>query len=138
MFDKIIETNIIIVIICTRCGDMFENGSYLRRRKRFKLMKKAHEDKSTPTSKTNAKLLPSTSTATTLPVKLQPVKSSFLIDNLLANDTNTNTSFTNSSSSPASEINSPLQHLVYTTDFDLVRKLTCFSDINGQQQQLYW
>jgi hypothetical protein len=103
---------------------MFENGSYLRRRKRFKLFKqqlnKSDEDEEEKC------------------VRIQkPItKTSFLIDNLLANDTSTNTSFTTTSSS---ETKHPLQQLLYTTDFDLIRKLTLFNDVNGHHpQQLYW
>ena len=109
---------------------MFENGSYLRRRKRFKLMKKSlpEEKAATHAERTKAKIVETAA-------KLQPVKSSFLIDNLLANDTNTNTSYSTSSSSPTSELNSPFQHLLYQNDFDLVRKLTFLSDMNNQQQQ---
>jgi hypothetical protein len=94
---------------------MFENGSYLRRRKRFKLFKLPEEDKS-------------------VIMKKPTEKTSFFIDNLLANDTSTNTSFTTSSS----ETNNTLQQLFFTTDFDLVRKLTFFNDVNGHHQQLYW
>ena len=116
---------------------MFENGSYLRRRKRFKLMKKSFGEKTVTAAKATNKLLGTGSAS--LAVKLQPVKSSFLIDNLLANDTNTNASYTTSSSSPPSELNYPLQHLLYTTDIDIVRKLTFFNEINNQQkQQSYW
>jgi hypothetical protein len=100
---------------------MFENGSYLRRRKRFKLITKSHEEKKT----IKKSLLHS-------PNKSQQIKTSFFIDNLLGNDTNA--SYTTSSS----ESNSTLQHLLYSTEFDLVKKLTCFSDIHGQQQQVYW
>jgi 5-enolpyruvylshikimate-3-phosphate synthase len=107
-----------------RCGDMFENGSYLRRRKRFKLLKKSHAEQTVNQKKVTKKELPLSS-----PIKSQQIKSSFFIDNLLANDT---------TSSSSSEANSTLQHLLYTTDFDIVRKLTFFSDINGQQQQVYW
>ena len=105
-----------------RCGDMFENGSYLRRRKRFKLLTKPPE-----TNKTNNQ---------TTPNKSQSNKCSFFIDNLLANETNT--SCTSSSSSPPSETNSTFQHLLYPTDFELVRKLTLLNDIHAQQQQVYW
>ncbi len=127
-----------------RCGDMFENGSYLRRRKRFKLLAKCNEEKTVnrkiPRKKTLVNI-PSSSSSSS-PIKSQQIKSSFFIDNLLGNDTNTNTSYTttttSSSSSPPSETNSTLQHLLYSTDFDIIRKLTFFSDIHGQQQQVYW
>jgi hypothetical protein len=56
-----------------RCGDMFENGSYLRRRKRFKLLTKTSEGKIVNKKK---------------PMKSQQKKCSFFIDNLLGNDTN--------------------------------------------------
>jgi hypothetical protein len=96
---------------------MFENGSYLRRRKRFKTMKNEVQ-KSDQREDKSAK-----------PIR----KTSFLIDNLLANDTSTNTSFATSSSSPSSsETNNTLQQLLYTTDFDLIRQLTF------HHQQLYW
>lgn len=107
---------------------MFENGSYLRRRKRFKLLKDAHiksdedEDKS-------------------ITIKKPITKTSFLIDNLLANDTSTNTSSTTSSSSSCEINNNTLHQLQYTTDFQLLRKLTLFNDINGHKslsQQFYW
>jgi len=114
----------------SKCGDMFENGSYLRRRKRFKLIPKTNEEK-----KSIKKNLVNS------PIKSQQIKSSFFIDNLLGNDTNTNTSYTissPSSPSPSSETNSTLQQILFSTDFDLVRKLTFFSDIHRQQQQVYW
>jgi hypothetical protein len=102
---------------------MFENGSYLRRRKRFKTMKKEvkksdEQDKSMITKKSIT-------------------KTSFLIDNLLANDTSTNTSFATSSSSPSSSetTNHTLQKLLYTTDFDLIRHLTFHQH---HPQQFYW
>ena len=109
---------------------MFENGSYLRRRKRFKLLKKSHENKTVNIQKQ----------LDTPPMKSQQIKSSFLIDSLLANDTNTSYATTSSSSSlsPTSETNSTLQHLLYSTDFNIIRKLTFFNDIHGQQQQVYW
>jgi hypothetical protein len=127
-----------------RCGDMFENGSYLRRRKRFKLLAKSNEEKTVnrkiPRKKTLVNI-PSSSSSS--PIKSQQIKSSFFIDNLLGNDTNTNTSYTtttttSSSSSPPSETNSTLQHLLYSTDFDIVRKLTFFNEIHGHKQQVYW
>jgi hypothetical protein len=73
----------------------------------------------------------------TPPIKSQQIKSSFLIDSLLANDTNTSYSTSSSSLSPTSETNSTLQHLLYSTDFNIIRKLTFFNDIHGQQQ-VYW
>ena len=102
---------------------MFENGSYLRRRKRFKLFGKSSEEKIIHRKKPHHP-----------PIKTQPMKSSFFIENLLANETNTNTSCTTTSS----DTNSTLQQLFYTTDFDFVRKLSFLSDIHGQQQQVYW
>ena len=120
---------------------MFENGSYLRRRKRFKLMKKTHEDKSMDMERASKKML---AHASSPPVKLPPVKSSFFIDNLLGNDANTNISYASSSSSSASstssEVTSPLQHLLYASDLNIVRKLTFLSDIKAQQQQqsVFW
>jgi hypothetical protein len=127
-----------LVYICIfRCGDMFENGSYLRRRKRFKLISKSHEGKTVNMKKPITTFLDTPSSS---PIKSQQIKSSFLIDNLLANDTNTNASYTtsSSSSSPRLETNSTLQHLLCSTEFDIIRKLTFFSDIHGQQQQVYW
>jgi hypothetical protein len=125
-----------------RCGDMFENGSYLRRRKRFKLLTKSNEEKTVNIKKPIKKPrinIPSSSTSSSSPIKSQQIKNSFFIDNLLGNDTNTNTSYTTSSpSSSTSETNSTLKHLLYSTDFDIIRKLTFFSDIHGQQQQVYW
>jgi hypothetical protein len=121
--------------IIFRCGDMFENGSYLRRRKRFKLLKKSNEEKTVNIKK------PLINTPLSSPMKSQQIKSSFFIDNLLGNDTNTNTSYTTTTSSSSSETNSStLQQLFYSTDFDIVRKLAFFSDIHGrqQQQQVYW
>lgn len=97
---------------------MFENGSYLRRRKRFKLLKKSYGDK-----KTNEKSNPDTSS------DRPQRKSSFFIDNLLRNDT----SFTSSS-----ETNSPtLKNLFYSNDWNVVQKLAFLSDIHGQKQQVY-
>ncbi|CAF3333417.1 unnamed protein product [Rotaria socialis] len=119
----------------TKCGDMFENGSYLRRRKRFKLLNKSHTENTVITKQTIKPTLVNTSSR----IKSQPIKSSFFIDNLLANDTNTNTSYTTSSASSPSEVNCTLQHLLYSTDLDLVQKLTFFNDFHGQQQQqVYW
>lgn len=115
---------------------MFENGSYLRRRKRFKLMNKSNEQKTV-----NVKKLTKTNLASTpspSPTKSQQIKSSFFIDNLLANDTSTNTSYTTSTASSPSETNCALQHLLYSTDFDIVQKLTLLNDFHGQQQQVYW
>lgn len=118
---------------------MFENGSYLRRRKRFKLLTtKSHEKNKINIKKPHM----NTTTTTTLPIKSQQIKNSFFIDNLLGNDnTNTNISYPTSSpssSTSTSETNSTLQHLLYSNDFDIVRKLTYLSDIHGQQQQVYW
>ncbi|CAF3680067.1 unnamed protein product [Rotaria sp. Silwood1] len=112
----------------SNCSDMFENGSYLRRRKRFKLLKQEQiklDEEEEEKSMINKKPI---------------TKTSFLIDNLLANDTNTNTSFTTSSSSETN--NSTLHQLQYTTDFEFLRKLTLFNDVNGHHhnlsQQFYW
>lgn len=114
---------------------MFENGSYLRRRKRFKLLAKSHEGKTVNIKKTPL----SSSSSSSSPIKSQQIKSSFFIDNLLGNDTNTNTSYSTSSpTSSTSETNCTLQHLLYSNDPDIVRKLTILSDIHGQQQQVYW
>ncbi len=85
-----------------RCGDMFENGSYLRRRKRFKLLTKSNEEKTVNIKKPIKKPrinIPSSSTSSSSPIKSQQIKNSFFIDNLLGNDTNTNTSYTTSSPS---------------------------------------
>ncbi|CAF0891564.1 unnamed protein product [Adineta ricciae] len=102
-----------------KCGDMFENGSYLRRRKRFKLLKTSYGDK-----KSNEKTY--TGTSSNRPQR----KSSFFIDNLLGNDTNT--SYTSSSC----ETNSPtLKNLFYSNDWNVVQKLAFFSDIHGKKQQ---
>ncbi|CAF0807862.1 unnamed protein product [Adineta ricciae] len=103
------------------CGDMFENGSYLRRRKRFKLLKVSYGDK-----KSNEKTCPSTSS------DRPQRKSSFFIDNLLGNDTNT--SYTSS----LSETNGPtMKNLFYSNDWNVVQKLAFLSDIHGQKQQVY-
>ena len=100
---------------------MFENGTYLRRRKRFKLLKTSYEDK-----KSNEKTYPGTSS------DRPQRKSSFFIDNLLGNDTNT--SYTSSSS----ETNSPtLKNLFYSNDWNVVQKLAFLSDMHGQKQQVY-
>jgi hypothetical protein len=91
---------------------MFENGSYLRRRKRFKVkqnqLKKSDDDDGEEKSIKSIR------------------KTSFLIDNLLANDTSI------ASSSSSSETNQNLQQLVYINDYDLIRQLTFHN------QQLYW
>ncbi|CAF4554967.1 unnamed protein product, partial [Rotaria sp. Silwood2] len=116
------------------CSDMFENGSYLRRRKRFKLSKqeqiKLDEEEEEEEEEEEKSMM----------IKKPITKTSFLIDNLLANDTNTNTSFTTSSSSETN--NSTLHQLHYTTDFELLRKLTLFNDVKGHHhtlsQQFYW
>jgi hypothetical protein len=118
---------------------MFENGSYLRRRKRFKLLTKSNEEKTVNMKKSIKKTLVNIPSSSSSPMKSQQIKSSFFIDNLLGNDTNTNTSYTTSSpSSSPSETNSTLQHLLYSTDFDIVRKLTFFNEIHGHKQQVYW
>ncbi|CAF4510489.1 unnamed protein product [Rotaria socialis] len=131
-FAPLIQRQLILLL----CGDMFENGSYLRRRKRFKLLNKSHTEHTVITKQTIKPTLVNTSS----PIKSQPIKSSFFIDNLLANDTNTNTSYTTSSASSPSEANCTLKHLLYSTDLDLVQKLTFFNDFHGQQQQqqVYW
>lgn len=120
---------------------MFENGSYLRRRKRFKLLNKSNTEKiiNTKTSiKTNHINTPSSSSSSS-PIKSQQIKNSFFIDNLLANDTNTNTSYTTSSSlSSSSETNCTLPNILYPTDLNLIKKLTFFNDFHRQQQQVYW
>lgn len=95
------------------CGDMFENGSYLRRRKRFKSMKRIQSNHSPSASSRKKKTT---------------AKNSFLIDNLLANDTSTNVSSTSSSSSTALTTTSPIQQLF---DLELVRQYT-------YQQQICW
>lgn len=99
---------------------MFENGSYLRRRKRFKLLKdqiKLNEDEQRKSS-----------------INKKPItKTSFFIENLLANDTNTNTSSSTNSSS--SETNSTFQQLHFTNDLDFIRKITLF---NEHHQPFYW
>ncbi|UJR36734.1 hypothetical protein I4U23_029449 [Adineta vaga] len=111
-----------------KCGDMFENGSYLRRRKRFKLLKKSYEEK-----KSNEK-----NNVTTSSPNRQQIKSSFFIDNLLGNDTNTDASYTSSSPSLSETTCSTSQNLLYSNDWNIVRKLAFLSDIHGQQQQIYW
>ncbi|CAF1302847.1 unnamed protein product [Adineta steineri] len=138
----------------SKCSDMFENGSYLRRRKRFKLLKQKsneeeddeeEEEEEEEEQDEEEEDEQEKSVRITKPI----TKTSFLIDNLLANDTNTNTSFTTtttttSSSSTTPETNNTLQHLFYTTDFDFIHKLALFNDINGNHhhyhrpQQLYW
>ncbi|CAF2398745.1 unnamed protein product [Rotaria sp. Silwood2] len=120
----------------SKCGDMFENGSYLRRRKRFKLLNKCNVEKTVNKKKPIKTTLVNTPSSS--PNKSQQIKSSFFIDNLLAHDTNTSTSYTTSSASSPSETNCTLQHLLYSVDFDLVQKLTYFNDFHGQQQQVYW
>ena len=115
---------------------MFENGSYLRRRKRFKLLNKPNTEK-TVTMKSPIKTNLINTSSSSSPMKSQQMKSSFFIDNLLANDTNTDTSHTTSSASSPSETNSLWQHLLYSNDFSIVQKLTYFNDIHGQQQQIY-
>lgn len=84
------------------CSDMFENGSYLRRRKRFKSMKTI-ESKCSLDKKSIS-------------------NHSFLIDNLLAHDTSTNISSVSSSSSS----NNPTQQFY---DVDLIRQLTAQQQI---------
>ena len=113
------------VAICLKMAVIFVDENV------FKLMKKSSSEEKTVVrvERSNMKITEETN------VKLQPVKSSFLIDNLLANDTNTNTSYSTTSSSPTSELNSPFQHLLFQNDFDLVRKLSFFSDMNNQHQQ---
>ncbi|UJR09431.1 hypothetical protein I4U23_013671 [Adineta vaga] len=116
----------------SKCRDMFENGSYLRRRKRFKLFKQkiVHEEEEEEEK----------DIIHTKPVR---TKTSFFIDNLLANDTSTNTSFTTttttSSSSPTTTTEtihpSPPQ-MFYTTDFDLIRQLVLFTE--SQHPKSYW
>ena len=80
---------------------MFENGSYLRRRKRFKTT--LNERKTSENDE---------------PSKKSITNSSFLIENLLANETSTNTSVA------SSETNHPIQQYLYPTEFDLFRQLT--------------
>lgn len=92
---------------------MFENGSYLRRRKRFKTM--------------NDQLKISSEDEQSMSTKKSIAKTSFLIDNLLANDTSTNTSVASSETNPPI-----LQQCFHPTDFDLLRQLT-FS-----QQKIFW
>ena len=102
---------------------MFENGSYLRRRKRFKLLKQEQIRFEEENRELEERIVKNR----------QPItKTSFLIDNLLANDTNTNTSFaTSSSSSSSSETSSTMQQLLFLTDSDPIRKLTLLNGING-------
>ena len=103
-----------------RCSDMFDNGSYLRRRKRFKLLNEQAEHKDDLSKNGNGVLTKTTSIR----------KTSFLIDHLLGNETSTNASFTSSSSS-SSEANSPRQQLLVTAHFDLRRHLILLHDENG-------
>ncbi|CAF1370667.1 unnamed protein product [Rotaria sordida] len=122
----------------SKCSDMFENGSYLRRRKRFKLLKqeqiKLDDDDDEEEEEEEEEEQEEKSIIIQKPIR----KTSFLIDNLLANDTNT--SFTTTSSSETN--NSTLHQLHYTTDFELLRKLTLFNDVHGHHhnlsQQFYW
>ena len=104
-----------------RCSDMFDNGSYLRRRKRFKLLNEQAEHKDALSKNDNGVLAKTTSIR----------KTSFLIDHLLGNETSTNASFTSSSSSSSSEANSPRQQLLVTAHFDLRRHLILLHDENG-------
>jgi hypothetical protein len=97
---------------------MFENGSYLRRRKRFKLLTKSPEGKTVNKKKS---------------AKSQQKKCSFFIENLLGNDRNISYP-----TSPPSDTNNTLQQLLFATDIDIVKKLKLLSDIHGQQQQVYW
>jgi hypothetical protein len=106
---------------------MFENGSYLRRRKRFKLLKKSYEEKAA--KEKNPVSAPSTNRS--------PIKSSFFIDHLLGNDVNTNASYTSSSSSTETNC-SGLLNVVHSNDWNIARKLAFLSDMHGQQQQIYW
>ena len=89
---------------------MFENGSYLRRRKRFKTARNNEERKASSEEKKSI------------------AKSSFLIDNLLANETSTNTSVASSETNPSMY----QQQFFHPTEFDLLRQLT-FS-----QQKIFW
>ncbi|CAF1506718.1 unnamed protein product [Rotaria sordida] len=121
----------------SKCSDMFENGSYLRRRKRFKLLKQEQiklDDDDDDEEEEEEEEQEEKSIIIQKPIR----KTSFLIDNLLANDTNT--SFTTTSSSETN--NSTLHQLHYTTDFELLRKLTLFNDVHGHHhnlsQQFYW
>ncbi|CAF1172216.1 unnamed protein product [Rotaria sordida] len=121
----------------SKCSDMFENGSYLRRRKRFKLLKQEQiklDDDDDEEEEEEEEEQEEKSIIIQKPIR----KTSFLIDNLLANDTNT--SFTTTSSSETN--NSTLHQLHYTTDFELLRKLTLFNDVHGHHhnlsQQFYW
>lgn len=109
------------VYVC-RCGDMFENGSYLRRRKRFKLTKKTHENTKNSFQQT--------------PNKTSTMKTSFFIENLLANDTNASYTTTPSSSpTSSSETSSNLQQVLYPNEFELLKKFSFLNDIHSQQQQ---
>ncbi|CAF3098075.1 unnamed protein product [Rotaria socialis] len=120
----------------SKCSDMFENGSYLRRRKRFKLLKqqqmKLNEDEDENEEEEEEK---------SMIIKKPIRKTSFFIDNLLGNDTSTNTSSTTTSSCETNNSSSTMQQLPFTTDFELLLKLTLFNDVNGHHplsQQLYW
>ncbi|CAF1275798.1 unnamed protein product [Rotaria magnacalcarata] len=121
----------------SKCSDMFENGSYLRRRKRFKLLKQQQmklgedEDEDENEEEEEKSML----------IKKPIRKTSFFIDNLLGNDTSTNTSSTTTSSCETNNSSSTVQQLQFTTDFELLRKLTLFNDANGHRpfsQQFYW
>lgn len=102
---------------------MFENGSYLRRRKRFKVLKQQQQQQSDDEKITMiAKPL---------------AKTSFFIDNLLASDTSTNTSFATSTSSNAENSYPPMQ-LLHGADFDLLRQLVLFSDARQQPTPTHW
>ena len=109
---------------------MFENGSYLRRRKRFKLILPAEHHKS------DVEDDKSPSSSETKPGR----KPSFLIDHLLAQDTTADASYTtSSSSSSSSETTSCVPQPPYTTNFDLVRQLTLLNEVKRHQlAQLYW
>lgn len=115
-----------------RCRDMFENGSYLRRRKRFKL--------TLPTEQNRSNLEDDDHNKSPLNRENKPSrKPSFLIDHLLAHDTTNDASYMTSSPSSSSETNSCVPQLPYTTDFDLIRQLTLFNEAKGHQlAQLYW
>ncbi|CAF4239027.1 unnamed protein product, partial [Rotaria magnacalcarata] len=72
-------------MLFVKCSDMFENGSYLRRRKRFKLLKQQQmklgededEDEDENEEEEEKSML----------IKKPIRKTSFFIDNLLGNDT---------------------------------------------------
>jgi hypothetical protein len=99
---------------------MFENGSYLRRRKRFKLLAKSPEGKTVNKKKS---------------IKSEQKKSSFSIDSLLGNETNISCPTSPPSSS---DVNNTLQQLLFATDIDIVKKLKLLNEIHAQQQQVYW